>query len=89
MTVDQQEFCQELKPGNCIVTVSHGLTTLFPHDTYAHTYKLMSDSAERQFCLLTTTQCMFTYAHVRFLYHADVVGPVPDCQGDRFLWGRF
>lgn len=38
VTVDQQKFGQELKPGNCIVTVSHGLTTLLPHDTWRHTH---------------------------------------------------
>lgn len=34
--VDQQEFGQELEPGNCIVAVSHSLTTLLPHDTWRH-----------------------------------------------------
>lgn len=39
VTVDQQKFSQELKPGNCIVTVSHSLPTLPSHDAWGHVHK--------------------------------------------------
>lgn len=34
VTVDQKKLSQELKPGDCIVTVSHSLTTLTSHNTW-------------------------------------------------------
>ena len=34
VAVDQQQFGQELKPGDCIVAVSHGLASLLPHDAW-------------------------------------------------------
>lgn len=34
VTVDQEQLRQELEPGDCIVTVSHSLTTLAPHDAW-------------------------------------------------------
>lgn len=56
VTVDQQEFRQELKPGNCIVTVPHSLTTLPPHDAWdGHTRVTTGSKTQRRTIKLPTS----------------------------------
>lgn len=77
VTVDQKKLGQELKPGDCIVTVSHSLTTLASHDTWKQ-LKGKTIRMEKLVTDVSVQRPVFTYPHVGFLYHTDIIGSIPN-----------